>query len=142
MKLSNAVQYQVKPFGLSLHGPWMNTPAPDNLYQYSGKELQPDHGLGWLDFGARMYMPEAGRFTTPDRFSEKYYSLAPYQYAANNPTLFTEYNDARLVQGNASVHFTEQVRVQINPTLGGVKKLYYPNHHINIEMTVAFNYKK
>ncbi|MDX2246624.1 MAG: hypothetical protein SF052_07615 [Bacteroidia bacterium] len=61
------------PFGLSLHGPWMNAPAPDNLYQYSGKELQledpftgTDHGLGWLDgvypelsrMDARMYMPE------------------------------------------------------------------------------------
>ncbi len=50
------------PFGQALNGPWMNYTAPDNLYQYNGKELQPDHGLGWYDYGARMYMPELGRW--------------------------------------------------------------------------------
>jgi len=37
------------------------------------------------DYGARMYDAALGRFMTQDRYSEKYYPLSPYQYAANNP---------------------------------------------------------
>ena len=39
-----------------------------------------------------MYDPVLGRFHTQDAFSEKYYSLSPYQYAANNPVLFIDVN--------------------------------------------------
>ncbi|MEZ4826283.1 MAG: DUF6443 domain-containing protein [Bacteroidia bacterium] len=80
------------PFGLSLHGPWTNAAAPDNLYQYSGKELQADHGLGWIDFGARMYMPEAGRWNGVDGLGEIYAKVSPYTYVANNPIIFTDPN--------------------------------------------------
>nr|WP_302437609.1 RHS repeat-associated core domain-containing protein [Bacteroides intestinalis] len=31
------------------------------------------------------YDATLGRFTTMDRFAEKYYSMSPYQYAGNNP---------------------------------------------------------
>ncbi|MDU3627321.1 MAG: RHS repeat-associated core domain-containing protein [Bacteroides caccae] len=37
------------------------------------------------DYGARMYDAALGRFMKTDRFSEKYVSLSPYQYGANNP---------------------------------------------------------
>jgi uncharacterized protein RhaS with RHS repeats len=40
----------------------------------------------------RFYDPALGRFTTQDRFSEKYYDFSPYQYAANNPLLFIDVN--------------------------------------------------
>lgn len=39
-----------------------------------------------------MYDPSVGRFTTQDRFSEKYFDFSPYQYAANNPVLFVDVN--------------------------------------------------
>jgi uncharacterized protein RhaS with RHS repeats len=32
-----------------------------------------------------MYDPQLGRFFTQDRFATKYFSLSPYQYAANDP---------------------------------------------------------
>jgi hypothetical protein len=38
-------------------GPWMNDAAQDNRYQYNGKELNDDFGLGWNDHGARRYEP-------------------------------------------------------------------------------------
>jgi len=31
--------------------------ALDNDYLYNGKGLQDEHNLGWMDYGARMYMP-------------------------------------------------------------------------------------
>ena len=50
--------------------------------------------------GARYYMPALGRFTSTDRFKEKYPSLSPYQYAANNPTNIIDINgDSLYVRG-------------------------------------------
>ena len=37
------------------------------------------------------------RFLRPDRFSEKYYELSPYQYAANNPIRNIDYNGDSIV---------------------------------------------
>ena len=54
-------------------------------YKYNGKELDTEKGLNWYDYGARMYDPALGRFHTNDRFAEKYLSMSPYQYGANNP---------------------------------------------------------
>ncbi|WP_081795821.1 DUF6443 domain-containing protein [Bacteroides stercorirosoris] len=54
-------------------------------YKYNGKELDTKKGLNWYDYGARHYDATLGRFTTTDRFAEKYYSISPYQYGANNP---------------------------------------------------------
>ena len=54
-------------------------------YKYNGKEYDDAKGLNWYDYGARMYDPVLGRFTTQDRFAEKYPAMSLYQYGANNP---------------------------------------------------------
>ena len=54
-------------------------------YKYNGKELDTKKGLNWYDYGARRYDAALGRFTTTDRFAEKYYSMSSYQYGGNNP---------------------------------------------------------
>jgi len=40
---------------------------------------------------------EIKRFMSVDRFSDKYYDLSPYQYAANNPLRYIDYNGDSLV---------------------------------------------
>ena len=42
--------------------------------------------------GAKYCDADVGRFLTIDRFADKYPSLTPYQYAANNPALFVDVN--------------------------------------------------
>jgi len=77
------------PFGLS-HEPMFG--GENNKYLYNGKELQTEIALDWYDYGARFYDPQIGRWHVLDRFAEKYVSLTPYQYAANNPILYIDVN--------------------------------------------------
>ena len=73
-------------------------------YKYNGKELDAKKGLNWYDYGARHYDAALGRFTTNDRFSEKYHSLSPYQYGANNPVNTIDINgDSLLIVTPAAI---------------------------------------
>ena len=54
-----------------------------NSYKWGGKEW--DKSLYCYDFGARLYDPSDLRWGTMDPLCEKYYSLSPYAYCANNP---------------------------------------------------------
>ena len=56
-----------------------------NRFKYNGKELQTVGGLGYLDYGARLYDQSLGRWFTTDPLSEKYYGLSLYAYCYNNP---------------------------------------------------------
>ncbi len=43
------------------------------------------HGLNTYDYGARQYNPVTARWDRMDPLCEKYYSISPYAYCANNP---------------------------------------------------------
>gem|GEM_PF-3300476 len=60
-------------------------------YKYNGKELQE---TGMYDYGARMYMPDLGKFGMHDPLSEL--TFDPYGYAYNNPIF---YNDPTGMEG-------------------------------------------
>lgn len=54
-------------------------------YMFGGKELVSMHGLNEYDFTGRWQDPLIPRFTSIDPLCEKYYSISPYVYCANNP---------------------------------------------------------
>jgi len=59
-------------------------------YKYNGKELQDELGLNTYDYQWRDYDAAIARFNNIDRFAEKYHSLTPYHFTANNPMFFRE----------------------------------------------------
>jgi RHS repeat-associated protein len=108
------------PFGLTMSG--ISSKAAgglENRKKYNGKEEQRQEfsdgsGLEWLDYGARMFDNQIGRFFTQDRFAEKYYVLSPYQYGANNPISNIDVNGDSIF-----------IQIMVNAETREMQKYYY-----------------
>ena len=83
---------QYDPWGMSLAGLDYNTPGVKalNQYQFNGKEKQPDLGLGWSDYGARMYDAQLGRWHSADPLADKMRRWSPYTFSFDNPIRFLD----------------------------------------------------
>jgi RHS repeat-associated protein len=62
-----------------------STGSSYQTYKYNGKEFERLISEDWYDYGARHM--DGMRFTTMDPMAEKYYSISPYAYCANNPII-------------------------------------------------------
>ena len=96
LKAASTIQRtQYYPSGL----PWREGLSPAvQPYKYNDKEFVEMHGFDTYDYGARGYYPAAGRFMTIDSLAEKYYSISPYAYCANNPVRYVD-TDGKWIVG-------------------------------------------
>lgn len=87
-----------EPWGQNLIGLDYSSPKTVllNHYQFNSKERQNDLGLGWIDYSARMYNSQLGRWHNTDPLGEKYYSIGLYTYAANDPASIIDPNGKEL----------------------------------------------
>ncbi len=92
------------PFGLNHISGMFSTSGFGSYYsyKYNGKELQE---TGMLDYGARMYMPDLGRWGVIDPLAETSRRFTPYHYGNNNPIRFTD-PDGRLTVDNLQGGYT------------------------------------
>ena len=75
------------PFGAPYADPNAVVGSTLQPFKYNGKELETMHGLNTYDYGARQYDPITIRWDRRDPLCEKYYSISPYAYCANNPVI-------------------------------------------------------
>ncbi|MBD8388704.1 RHS repeat domain-containing protein [Dysgonomonas sp. BGC7] len=112
------------PFGMEFAE---NSGDSDQPYKYNGKELDKMHGLNMYDYSARYYEPAIGRFITVDPLAEKYYSISPYAYVANNPIKFVDTDGRKIKIVNNAVGAMENI-AKIAATTQGARVV---NHLIN-----------
>ncbi|RAI77468.1 hypothetical protein HMF3257_30775 [Spirosoma telluris] len=76
------------PFGLDLTGLSSQPGVTGSRFKYNGKEEQ--QGLGWIDYGSRMYDSAVPRWLQVDPHAEKYESISPFSYGFDNPIRFVD----------------------------------------------------
>lgn len=91
--------------------------SPESKFKYNGKEEQRKEfsdgsGLEWLDYGARMYDNQIGRWMVGDPKSENDFSWTPYRYTYNNPILFVD------PDGKWEVKIDERDRIKKGKVVG------------------------
>ncbi len=112
------------PFGLTYNSYQReNTLNQKNLF--GGKEEQDELGLQWMDHGARMYMPDLGRWGALDSHADNTEIVSSYNYAYNNPMLFVDPNGKDniiylLIAGNFSTKEAEKLAATATSILAGL----------------------
>lgn len=104
--------YDPEPWGLLMPGRTLGSGTKEG---FTGKERDAESGLDY--FGARLYMPALGRWTSVDPLAEKHPEWSPYNYVLNNPLVLFD-PDGRQVVANGSNTWTASKALTVLGQLG------------------------
>ncbi|MEE3413553.1 MAG: RHS repeat-associated core domain-containing protein [Bacteroidales bacterium] len=74
-------------------------------YTYNGKEK--DYESGFHYYGSRYYSSELSIWNSTDPMSDKYPSLTPYNYCANNPVKLIDPNGKEIVDADGNTMYKD-----------------------------------
>jgi RHS repeat-associated protein len=79
-----------------------------DFFKFTGKEELQE--TGYTDFGARLYDNLVPRFITVDPLAQKYPSLSPYCFVANNPIRYIDPDGREIVdpQGRRAIYYDKK----------------------------------
>jgi RHS repeat-associated protein len=85
------------PFGVTLDGRTMQ----NDFYRQGFNGMEKDDEVkgegNSYDFGARMYDARSGRWLTIDALAAKYPSLSPYNFVANSPLIYVDFDGRDII---------------------------------------------
>ena len=97
-----------------------NNPNYLSRYKYNGKEKDPESGLHY--YGARYYDSDISQWLSIDPMADKYPSLSPYNYCADNPVILVD-PDGRDFDQESKDKYISPYRDEINARLKYIKGL-------------------
>jgi len=104
----------------------------DSRYKFTAKEL--DNETSYTYFGARYYDSDLSVWLSVDPMSDKYPSLSPYCYSANNPVVLVDPNGMCVINPPSKEDYercnvTEQAQQRFESILHNNEK--FPKININ-----------
>jgi RHS repeat-associated protein len=119
------------PFGLVMSGISSKAAGKtENKYGFTDKEMQSKEfsdgsGLEWLDYVARMYDAQVGRWSSQDALSEKFLNYSPYVFCINNPIRFYDPNGMDIEAVSGGYKYTGEDAVSALKFITGKTKSIY-----------------
>ena len=106
------------PYGKRINTASATTPTQKDRHTFSGKEDQAltPGGAPYLDFGARMYSAETGRWLSVDPMAEKYYGIGTHVYCAGNSVILRDPDGKNPLVGalvGAGLDLANQITINI-----------------------------
>jgi RHS repeat-associated protein len=82
-------------------------------YLFGGKEFDREYEINAYDFKARFYDITDDRFWSMDPMAEKYYSISPYAYCANNPVKLIDPNGKEIIISSEIIDSRKKVFIDV-----------------------------